>query len=307
MLAASNSMPSTQAEQILDAIAAVDQALVQTSDLAFMLREVWRNLLDIFSCERAYLHLLEGVEGGGLFEPIVLSRLPEGEVRWQVLEDDDFGRSLLATARVSEVVRCGTGGPAIPAGSRLSALGVRSAMVGVFTPRLGPAFVVGIHDCARGREWDLERRLLASIGRRVADVLAHVVAVDHLHKCEARSRVLIEHAGDPIMLIDVGTQRIIDTNQKAEQLLGWPHGHLIGVEISQLSPEFQPDEVRSEERMTELLAEVAAGTIRRVDWNYRRAGGDVLTCEVELVLVPDAERLLVRARVTGGAVAASRS
>ncbi len=291
-------MPSLAAEQVLDAIASVDQALAQTGDLAFMLRELARTLLDSFSCERAYVQLLEQVEGGGLFEPVVLSRLPEGDVRWQVLDYDEFGRSLLATARTGHVVRCGAGGPAIPANSRLAALGVRSAMVGVFTPRLGPAFVIGVHDCARGREWDLERRLLACIGQRVADALAHVVAVDHLHECEARSRVLIEHAGDPIMLIDVGTQRLIDANHKAEQLLGWPNGHLIGTEVAQLSPELQPDEVRSEERMTELLAEVAAGTIRRVDWNYRRAGGEVITCEVELVSVPDAERLLVRARVT---------
>lgn len=289
-------MHTLTAEQVLDALATIDRTLAQSGELALTLRDVAKNLLDIFSCERVYLRLLDPVEGG-LFEPTVLTRLPEGEVRRRVFEDDDFGRSLLAAARIGEVVRCGPGGPAIPPDSLLATLGVRSAMLAVFTPRLGPPFVVGVHDCARGREFDLERRLLACIGTRMTDAIAHVMAVQHLRQSEARCRVLIEHAGDAIMLIDVGTQRIIDANRRAEQLLGWPHGHLIGAEIVQLSPEFQPDEVRSEERMTELLAEVAAGTIRRVDWNYRRATGGVITCGLELVAVPDSERLIVRARV----------
>jgi PAS domain S-box-containing protein len=284
-------MHNFQAEQILDALATVDDSLAQSGELSSTLRDVVRNLLDIFVCERAYLHLLEPVEGGGLFEPAVFTRLPEGDARWQVLDDDEFGSSLLAAARTGEVVRCGPGGPAIPADSRLAALGVRSAMLAVFRPRLGPAFVVGIHDCARGREFDIERRLLACIGARVADVLAHTVAIQHLRQCESRARVLIEHSSEAIMLIDVGTQRIVDANTRAEQALGWAHGHLLGTELAQLSP-------TSNDRLAEHLAEVAAGAIRTFEWIFRRPGAVLIPCEVELVLVPDSERLLVRARVT---------
>jgi PAS domain S-box-containing protein len=287
-------------EQILDALAIIDDTLARAGELATTLREVVRNLLDIFACERAYLRLLESVDGGGLFDPIVFTRLSEGETRWRVFDDDDFGRSLLADARGGEVVRCGPGGPAIPAGSQLATLGVRSAMLAVFTPRLGPAFVVGIHDCARAREFGLERRLLARIGARMADAVTQAVTVQHLRQSEARARVLLEQAAEAIVLIDVGTQRIVDSNSRAEQLFGWAPGHLLGTELTQLSHE--PGEY-----ITERLAEAAAGATRNFAWTARRADGEALPCAVELVALPDSERLIVRAHLTPLSRVASRS
>lgn len=287
-------------EQILHALATIDDTLARAGELASALREVVHNLLDIFACERAYLHLLEPVEGGGLFEPVVLTRLPEDDTRWQVFDDDDFGRSLLAAARGGEVVRCGPGGPAIPAGSRLATFGVASAMLAVFTPRLGPAFVIGVHDCARARELELERHLLARIGTRIADAVAHAVIMQHLRQAEARARVLLEHATDAIVFIDVGTQRIVDSNSRAEQLLGCAPGHLLGTELAQLSHE--PGEY-----VTERLAEAAAGATRSFVWTARRADGEPLSCAVELVSMPDSERLIVRAHLIPLSRAASRS
>lgn len=293
-------------EQILDALATIDDTLARAGETASTLGEVVRSLLDIFACDRAYLRLLDRVEGGGLFEPIVFTRSSEGEARWLVLDDDDFDRSLLALAlghdglRAGEVVRCGPGGLAIPADSQLAALGVASAMLAVFTPRLGPAFVVGIHDCTGAREYDLERRLLARIGARMADAVTQAVTVQHLQQSEARARVLLERAAEAIVLIDVGSQRIVDSNSRAEQLLGLAPGHLLGTELSELSPE--PGEI-----ITERLAEAAAGATRSFAWTVRRSDGESLPCAVELVALPDSERLIVRAHLIPLSRVASRS
>src|SRR5688572_22368876 len=111
-------MHTYSGEQVLDALTNVDQALAETRDLGSILREVARTLLDTFACERAYIHLLDSMEGG-LFDAVVLSRLPEGETRWKVLDGDDFGRQLLAAARIGEVVRYGPGGSPIPGNSLL--------------------------------------------------------------------------------------------------------------------------------------------------------------------------------------------
>lgn len=293
-------------EQILDALATIDDTLARAGEVESALGEVVRSLLDIFACDRAYLRLLDRVEGGGLFEPIAFTRSSEGETRWRVLDDDDFGRSLLALARAhdglraGQVVRCGPGGLAIPADSQLATLGVASAMLAVFKPRLGPAFVVGIHDCARAREYDLERRLLARIGARMADAVTQAVTVQHLQQSEARARVLLEHAAEAIVLIDVGSQRIVDSNSRAEQLLGLAPGHLLGTELSELSHE--PDDY-----ITERLAEAAAGATRSFAWTVRRSDGGSLPCAVELVALPDSERLIVRAHLIPLSRVASRS
>jgi PAS domain S-box-containing protein len=293
-------------EQILDALATIDDTLARAGETASTLGEVVRSLLDILACDRAYLRLLDRVEGGGLFEPIVFTRSSEGETRWRVFDDDDFDRSLLALALghdglpAGEVVRCGPGGLAIPADSQLATLGVVSAMLAVFTPRLGPAFVVGIHDCTRAREYDLERRLLARIGARMADAVTQAVTVQHLQQSEARARVLLERAAEAIVLIDVGSQRIVDSNSRAEQLLGLAPGHLLGTELSELSPE--PGEI-----ITERLAEAAAGATRSFAWTVRRSDGESLPCAVELVALPDSERLIVRAHLIPLSRVASRS
>lgn len=288
------------AEQILDALATIDDTLARAGGLASRLPEVVRHLVDIFACERAYLRQLDPVEGGELFEPTVFTRSPEAQARWSVFDDDDFARSLLEVARGGEVVRCGPGGLAIPTDSRLATCGVASAMLAVFTPRLGPAFVVGVHDCMGAGELDLARRLLARIGARVADAVTHAATVQHLRQSEARARVLLDQATDAIVFIDVGTQRIVDSNSRAEQLFGWAPGHLLGTELAQLSHE--PGEY-----LTERLAEAAAGATRSFAWTARRADGEPLPCAVELVALPDSERLIVRAHLIPLSRAASRS
>lgn len=287
-------------KHILDALVTIDDTLARAGEIESGLREVVRKLLDIFACERACLRLLDPVQGGGLFEPAVFTRLSEGETRWRVFDDDEFGRSLLDAARGGEIVCAGPGGQAIPTGSQLATLGVRSLMLAVFTPRLGPAFVVGIHDCARAREFDLERRLLACIGARMSDAVTHAGIMQHLGQSEARARVLLEHASDAILFVDVGTQRIVDSNSRAEQIFGWAPGHLLGTEVAQLSHE--PGDY-----VTERLAEAAAGATRSFVWTVRRSNGESLQCAVDLVSLPDSERLIVRAHLVPLSRFSSRS
>lgn len=287
------------AEQILDALTIIDGALAGSGELASTLPEVVRHLLDIFACERAYVHLLDPVDGGGLFEPVVAARASEADTGVHALDDDHFDRSLLAAARAGEVVAGGPGELAIPTDSRLAALGVRSAMLAVFTPRPGPTFVVGLHWSGVG-ERGLAPRLFARIGARMADAVAHAVILQHLRQSEARARVLLEQATDAIVFIDVGTQRIVDSNSRAEQLLGCAPGHLLGTELAQLSHE--PGDY-----ITERIAEAAIGATRSFVWTVRRPDGELVSCAVELVSLPDSDRLIVRAHLVPLTRVASRS
>lgn len=287
------------AEQILDALTIIDGALAGSGELASTLPEVVRHLLDIFACERAYVHLLDPVDGGGLFEPVVAARASEADTGVHALDDDHFDRLLLAAARAGEVVAGGPGELAIPTDSRLAALGVRSAMLAVFTPRPGPAFVVGLHWSGAG-ERGLAPRLFARIGARMADAVAHAVILQHLRQSEARARVLLDQATDAIVFIDVGTQRIVDSNSRAEQLLGCAPGHLLGTELAQLSHE--PGDY-----ITERIAEAAIGATRSFVWTVRRPDGELVSCAVELVSLPDSDRLIVRAHLVPLTRVASRS
>ncbi|PRQ04764.1 PAS fold protein [Enhygromyxa salina] len=287
----------SDAERILGAIETVDEIIARDDEAATTLREVVRAFLDIFACDRAFLRFFKPVVRGGLCDPVVFTRCDDAADPELVFEEDDFILAVIATARDSdEVFACGPNAHAIPADSLAATKqGVRSLMIATVQPRLGPAWFMGIHDCERARTFAYEPRLLARLGVRMAEAVTRTVYMEHLDQGEARNRVLLRSTSEALLIIDVGTQRIVENNAHAARLFGWPPGQLLGVELAQLNPEQQPDGQRSDQRITELLAEVAAGAARAFEWTHRRADDALVRCGVNWVLLPSSDRLLVRA------------
>ncbi|NVB37593.1 PAS domain S-box protein [Pseudenhygromyxa sp. WMMC2535] len=290
----------SQAERVLDALEIIDDLIVVSRSVDDLLREAIRNFIDIFACDRAFLQLFRPLGDAGVIEytrepwPLVL----EGKDH----EQDEFLHKVIATARAREVVLSygsepGPGVEPIPATSVLHQQGVRSMMVVAIQPELGPSWFMGFHDCAKARRFEHEARLLERIAARLAHAVTSLESMAHLRQSEDRFRALVEHAPEAILIIDVGTQRLIDANVQAEQIFGWPPGQLLGASVEQLSPPTQPDGQSSELRITELLALVAAGQEQTFEWQHRRADGAPFPCEVRLVPLPNPERLLVRASV----------
>ena len=157
--------------------------------------------------------------------------------------------------------------------------------------------VHGIHDCTRARQFSYEPRLFTRLGVRMADAVTRFVYTDHLDKGEARHRALFRSTSEALLIIDVGTQRIVDSNTHAARVFGWPPGQLLGAELEQLNPEFQPDGQRSDVRITEILAEASSGMARAFEWTHRMADDQLVRCGINLVALPNPERLLVRSSI----------
>ncbi|PRP96049.1 PAS domain-containing protein [Enhygromyxa salina] len=290
-------LPS-DAESILAAIEIVDEIVDNGDSIAEMLHEAVDSFLDIFGCERAFLSFFIPIERGAPSGPIVYSRVKEGADLAAVFEEDAFSDAAIATARdTNEVFAAGPNAHAIPADSLAAKHGVRSLMILVVQPRLGPAWFMGIHDCKRARSFTHEPRLFARFGARLADAVTRFVYLDHLDHGEARHRALFRSTSEALLIIDVGTQRIVDSNAHAARLFGWPPGQLLGAEMRQLNPEVQPDGQRSDLRITELLGEAGAGVARAYEWTHRMADDALVRCGVNLVALPNPERLLVRASI----------
>jgi PAS domain-containing protein len=292
--------PSTpkppDAESILGAIETIDEIIEGEYEVDRMLGEIVDAFVDIFDCDRAFLRFIKA--SGALCAPIVCTRLDEAANPERVFEQDAFFRAIINTARdTQEVFVCGPNARGIPADSLASKQGVRSMMIAVIQPRLGPTWLMGIHDCDHARHFSHEPRLFTCLGVRIADAITRTVYTEHFDQGEARNRVLIGSTSEALLIIDVGTQRIVETNLHAERLFGWPPGQLLGATFGSLCPERQPDGQRSDLRITELLAQVGAGEARAFEWTHRKTTDELVRCGVNLVPLPNPERLLVRASI----------
>ena len=132
----------------------------------------------------------------------------------------------------------------------------------------------------------------------LTDVTASRLASQRLEESEARNRILIDHAPEAILVMDLSGQHLIDANSKAEELFGRDRASLLGVEPRALSPEFQPDGRETVSAALEIIAQVARGEAMEFEWTYLDLAGQSIPCEVRMVRMPYDGQTYLRASIT---------
>ncbi len=130
------------------------------------------------------------------------------------------------------------------------------------------------------------------------DITDRREAERQLRESELRYRMLVDHAPEAILVMDMDAGRYIDANANAERLFGMDSATLLQLNPLDLSPKFQPNGDVSAERIRVNTAAVMAGDMQVFEWVYRTAQGALVDCEVRLSLVPSGTQRLVRASVT---------
>jgi diguanylate cyclase (GGDEF)-like protein/PAS domain S-box-containing protein len=118
-----------------------------------------------------------------------------------------------------------------------------------------------------------------------------------MRESEARYRLLVDHAPDAIVVLDVASGCFIDANDKAQKLFGLERARLFEVGPGDLSPERQPDGALSAERARSFISRCLAGEPQVFEWVHRNSAGRELMCEVRLVGLPSGGRQLVRGSI----------
>ena len=111
---------------------------------------------------------------------------------------------------------------------------------------------------------------------------------------EARLRVLLESAPEAVVVLDVEAGHFVDCNGKACRLFGLDSATLATSGPAALSPAFQPDGSPSLDAAMGYISRAVAGEEPVFEWMHRDAAGRPVPCEVHLVRIPDASRILVR-------------
>lgn len=105
---------------------------------------------------------------------------------------------------------------------------------------------------------------------------------------EERYQILFEQSADAFLIIR--GESFIDCNQAAVEMLGYRNkSELLNTHPSELSPEYQPDGRRSDEKASEMMRRAYAGSSLRFEWMHQRANGEVFPVDVLLTAVTDSE------------------
>jgi PAS domain S-box-containing protein len=144
---------------------------------------------------------------------------------------------------------------------------------------------------------DAQLPLLAAIAARVADALQTWTAQQAMQQSEQRFRLLVEHAPEAIMILDMDTGRFVEVNSKAIQLFGHSREALLGMGPIELSPALQADGTPSAERMLPLVAAALGGASPVFEWLHQHASGGLLECEVRLLHLPHPAQRWVRGSI----------
>ena len=143
----------------------------------------------------------------------------------------------------------------------------------------------------RKKAADEIQRLNATLERRITERTAELSA------SEARSRTLVDHAPEAIVVFDGDTGRFLSVNANACRLYGLDADVLTRMTPADVSPEFQAGNQRSAELAREKIQEALAGKTPVFDWIHRHASGRLFPTEVRLVRLPAEGQNLLRASI----------
>ena len=118
-----------------------------------------------------------------------------------------------------------------------------------------------------------------------------------MRESAARYRLLVDHAPEAIVVLDVDTGRFMDANDKAEKLFGLERARLLERGPIQMSPPQQPDGAPSQQRALAFIQQALEGEVPVFEWAHCDAAGREIMCEVRLVSLPSGNRRLVRGSI----------
>lgn len=97
---------------------------------------------------------------------------------------------------------------------------------------------------------------------------------------EEKYQILFSNSPDAYFIFRDGI--IIDCNNAGEKMLGGDKSKIIGQSPSELSPEFQPDGTKSEDKVLQMIELAIKNGSHTFEWVHRKFDGSDLTIEITL-------------------------
>ena len=119
-----------------------------------------------------------------------------------------------------------------------------------------------------------------------------------LRENEERYRAMVENAPDAIVVLDVDSNKFVDTNDYACRLFNMSRTRLLGVGPEAISPKKQADGTPSFGMRRGHVARALNGDHPIFEWLHKDSGGKEIPCEVRFSRLPAGDRKLIRVSIT---------
>jgi len=119
-----------------------------------------------------------------------------------------------------------------------------------------------------------------------------------LRENEERYRALVENAPEAIVVLDVDSNRFVDSNDYACQLFNMSRARLLCVGPKAISPRKQADGTPSFGIRRGHVARALNGEHPVFEWLHKDSDGKELPCEVRFSRLPAGDRKLIRVSIT---------
>ena len=115
-----------------------------------------------------------------------------------------------------------------------------------------------------------------------------------LEKQKELYNVIFENASNGILIIDADTGRFIKCNHQIVEILQYQSkDDVLNLHPSELSPKFQPDGRRSDEKANEIMADTVRDGSKSFEWKHLRATGEEFWADITLTaMVIDGKDLI---------------
>lgn len=131
-----------------------------------------------------------------------------------------------------------------------------------------------------------------------SDINALKWAEKAMRESEARFRLLIDHAPEAIVLMDMATGRFTHVNSAAAKMFKLSAEELCRKGPLELSPTSQPDGSSSVTKAKKFIELAAKGETPLFEWTHCDANGGRIPCEIRLLQLEQDGRPIIRGSIT---------
>ncbi|MCL5104729.1 MAG: PAS domain S-box protein [Armatimonadetes bacterium] len=209
--------------RFVESLDLVNRAMMGTNDLEQTMSDVLDVVLSVFDCDRAWLLYPSDPEATTFKVPMERTK-PECpgafELGLEIPVDAEAAEVFRAALASSSPLKFGPGYELPVPAETVRVFGVRSQILMAIYPKVGKAWLFGLHQCSYPRVWTPEEeRLFQEVGRRLSDSLGSLVTYRELQESEERYRGLVELSPDGILIHNV-EGIILFVNSAGAALLG---------------------------------------------------------------------------------------